>query len=49
LENSEVGGEDADDIEEAIEEDEGGMGFLSSLDQDQIRAIAEALDSIDND
>ncbi|BCR06898.1 hypothetical protein DESUT3_39670 [Desulfuromonas versatilis] len=40
---SNVCGEDTEDIMEAIAENEGGMGFLSSLSDAQVRAIAEQL------
>ncbi len=43
LSNSDVCGEDAKEIMEAIAENEGGMSFLSSLSDDQIKSIAEAL------
>ncbi len=43
LGNSDVCGEDAEEIMEAIAENEGGMSFLSSLSDAQIKSIAEAL------
>jgi hypothetical protein len=43
LDSSEVGGEDADEIREKIDEDEGGMGPLSVLTAAEIEAIAAAL------
>jgi len=43
LENSEVRGESANEIHEAINEDEGGMAPLSALTDAQIQAIAGAL------
>jgi len=46
---SEVCGEDTEDIMEAIAKNEGGMGFLSSLTDDQIRAIAEVLSHCSQD
>ncbi len=47
--NSDVCGEDAEDIMEAIADNEGGMGFLSSLSDTQIRAIAEELANCNKD
>lgn len=43
LPDSEVRGESLDDIREAILDDEGGMGPLQALTDQQIRAIADAL------
>ncbi len=43
LATSDVRGESAGDIQEAIEEDEGGMGALSGLTLTQLQAIAAAL------
>lgn len=43
LSSSEVCGEDAEDIMDAISENEGGMSSLSGLTDDQIRSIAEAM------
>ena len=43
LENSEVNDEDADEIQEAIDKDKGGMGPLIALRQEEIQAIADAL------
>jgi hypothetical protein len=43
LSNSEVGGESASEIQEKIDEDEGGMGPLSVLSTVEIQAIADAL------
>ncbi|HEY5601844.1 MAG TPA: c-type cytochrome [Gammaproteobacteria bacterium] len=44
LDNSRVSGESDSDIRDAIRENEGGMGSLSFLSREQIRAIAAALD-----
>lgn len=44
LADSEVEGESADEIQEAIDEDEGGMGPLNVLTFGEIEAIAAALD-----
>jgi mono/diheme cytochrome c family protein len=49
LPGTDVGGEDAGDIREAIEENEGGMGMLGFLTSAQIRAIGEILDGFDED
>ena len=43
LENSEVNDEDADEIQEAIDKDKGGMGPLIALRLEEIQAIADAL------
>ena len=43
LANSEVKGEDFNEIQEAINENEGGMAPLGALTIDQIQAIADAL------
>ncbi len=43
LPDSDVCGESAEDILEAIAENEGGMAFLSSLSDAQIKSIADAL------
>ena len=43
LENSEVNDEDADEIQEAIDKDKGGMGPLIALRQEEVQAIADAL------
>ena len=43
LVNSEVSGESADEIQEEIDEDEGGMGPLRALSTERIQAIAAAL------
>jgi hypothetical protein len=43
LANSEVSGESADEIQEEIDEDEGGMGPLRALSTERIQAIAAAL------
>ena len=43
IENSEVKGEDAQEIRDEIEEDEGGMKPLEELSPSQIQAIADAL------
>ncbi len=45
--SSDVCGEDAEKIMEAIADNEGGMGFLSSLTDDQIKSIAETLANCD--
>jgi hypothetical protein len=45
-----VGGESADEIQEKIDEDEGGMGPLSNfLSVAQIQAIADALAEVNGD
>lgn len=49
LPNSEVKGEDADDIQEAIDDDEGGMGPLIVLFPHEIQAIADALAQVGGD
>lgn len=43
LDSSDVAGESAAEIAEAIAEDEGGMGFLADLTAEQLTAIAEVL------
>ncbi|MEJ2472119.1 MAG: cytochrome c, partial [Desulfuromonadales bacterium] len=45
LQGSDVCGEDAEEIMEAILEDEGGMSVFSQLTEAQIKMIAEALSS----
>ena len=50
LANSEVGGESAAEIQEKIDDDEGGMGPLAVLSAQEIQAIAAALaDGHDDD
>jgi len=44
LSRSEVRGKDEGDIEDAIDDNEGDMGSLGFLSEDQIEAIADALD-----
>ena len=46
--NSDVCGEDAEEIMEAILEDEGGMSVFSQLTEAQIKLISEALSSCSN-
>ncbi len=49
FESSDVCGEDAEEIMEAIAENEGGMSFLSSLTDEQVNAIAAVLADCDDD
>jgi hypothetical protein len=44
LENSEVEGESAEEIQDNIDEDEGGMGVLEVLTTEEVNALAAALD-----
>jgi hypothetical protein len=49
LENSQVKGKDADEIEKAIVKDKGGMGPLIALRMEEIQAIGDALAAADGD
>ena len=48
LETSEVGNESASEIQEKIDEDEGGMGPLNVLTPAEVQAIAAALAEVDD-